>query len=344
MFLSAFGMAMGDLERDTDGRIRAAGVVLAPCLAPYGRRMQYGAHLPLIDFGEAGWRPGTLASYVRSARRLGYDSITANDHLVFGRPWLDGIVALASVVQESGDLRLAMTVSLPVVRGPAALAKAVAALDIVSGGRLVLGVGPGSSESDYRVAGVPFDERWPRFEEAVRALRAYLTAGSAGFEGRFYSAPAALRPAPGHLRGLPIWLASWGSDAGLRRAARLGDGWLASAYNTTPAQVVTARGKLAPWLAGYGKSLGDFPCSLATMWTFVTDDRRVRDARRAQLAAMLGRSPEYLASRVLVGSAQECATLLRAYADAGVERVFIWPIAEPEQQLERFRQDVAPLV
>jgi hypothetical protein len=70
-------------------------------LAPYGQRMQYGAHLPLIDFDEAGWRPGTLASYVRSARRLGYGWITANDHLVFGRPWLDGIVALASVVEES---------------------------------------------------------------------------------------------------------------------------------------------------------------------------------------------------------------------------------------------------
>jgi alkanesulfonate monooxygenase SsuD/methylene tetrahydromethanopterin reductase-like flavin-dependent oxidoreductase (luciferase family) len=306
--------------------------------------MQYGAHLPLIDFDEAGWRPGTLASYVRSARRLGYGWITANDHLVFGRPWLDGIVALASVVEESGDLRLAMTVSLPVVRGPAALAKAIAALDIVSGGRLVLGVGPGSSESDYRLAGVPFAERWPRFEESIRALRTYLTAGNPGFEGRFYSATAALRPAPSQLDGPPIWIASWGSDAGLRRAARLGDGWLASAYNTTPAQVVTARSKLAPWLAGHGKSLGDFSCSLATMWTFVTSDRRAREARRAQLAAMLGRSPEQLASRVLVGSAQECAALLRAYSDAGVERVFIWPVADPEQQLERFLQDVAPLV
>jgi alkanesulfonate monooxygenase SsuD/methylene tetrahydromethanopterin reductase-like flavin-dependent oxidoreductase (luciferase family) len=80
------------------------------------------------------------------------------------------------------------------------------------------------------------------------------------------------------------------------------------------------------------------------MWTFVTSDRRAREARRAQLAAMLGRSPEQLASRVLVGSAQECAALLRAYSDAGVERVFIWPVADPEQQLERFLQDVAPLV
>jgi alkanesulfonate monooxygenase SsuD/methylene tetrahydromethanopterin reductase-like flavin-dependent oxidoreductase (luciferase family) len=306
--------------------------------------MQYGAHLPLIDFDAAGWRPGTLGSYVRTARRLGYGWITANDHLVFRRPWLDGIVALASVVEAGGDLGLAMTVSLPVVRGPAALAKAAAALDLVSGGRLVLGVGPGSSEPDYRLAGVRFDERWPRFEESIRALRTHLTAGEPGFEGRFYPASTALRPAPSRPGGPPIWIASWGSDAGLRRVARLGDGWLASAYNTTPALVVTARGKLASWLAEYGRDSRGFSCSLATTWTFVTNDRRARDARLAELAAMLGRSPEQLASCVLVGSAEECAGLLRAYSDAGVERVFIWPVADAEQQLERFSQDVAPLV
>jgi alkanesulfonate monooxygenase SsuD/methylene tetrahydromethanopterin reductase-like flavin-dependent oxidoreductase (luciferase family) len=306
--------------------------------------MEYGAHLPLIDVGAAGWRPGTLASYVRTARRLGYAWITANDHLVFRRPWLDGIVALASVLEAGGGLQVAMTVSLPVVRGPAALAKAAAALDILSGGRLVLGVGPGSAEPDYRLAGVPFEERWPRFEESIRALRSHLTAGAPGFEGRFYSAPEALEPASVRPGGPPIWIASWGSDAGLRRVARLGDGWLASAYNTTPAQLATARGKLASWLPEYGKGSAAFPCSLATTWTFVTEDGREREARLAELAAMLGRSPSQLASRVLIGSAQECAELVRAYSRAGIERIFLWPVADAEQQLERFMQDVAPLV
>src|SRR4029453_19188533 len=105
--------------------------------------MQYGVHLPLIDFDGRGWQPGSLTSYVRSARQLGYRVATVNDHLVFRRPWLDGIVALASVLEASGDVQLATTIALPVVRGPAALAKSAAALDILSGGRLVLGVGPG---------------------------------------------------------------------------------------------------------------------------------------------------------------------------------------------------------
>ena len=145
--------------------------------------MRYGAHLPVIDFDGRGWRPGDLGSYVDVARQLGYGTVAVNDHLVFQRPWLDGIVALAGVVERSGDMRLATTVALPVLRGPAALAKAAAALDIVSGGRLVLGVGPGSSARDYAAAGVDFDERWPRLDESIRVLRTYLCRGAPAFEG-----------------------------------------------------------------------------------------------------------------------------------------------------------------
>ncbi|WP_328472811.1 LLM class flavin-dependent oxidoreductase [Actinoplanes sp. NBC_00393] len=292
--------------------------------------MRFGVHLPLVDFDGRGWLPGELGSYVEVACRLGYAAIAANDHFVFQRPWLDGIVALASVVERSGDMSLATTVSLPVLRGPAALAKAAAALDIVSGGRLILGVGPGSSASDYRLAGVEFDERWPRLDESIRALRTYLGSGPA-FDGRFYSADAALQPRPA--AGPPIWIGSWGSAAGLRRVARLGDGWLASAYNTSPAQVAAARLKL-----------GDgFPCALATMWTYVTDDRPTSEAHLNRLGEMLNRPPDQLRHQVLIGPAQECAATLRAYAGAGIDHVFIWPLADPHDQLERFMSEVVPL-
>src|SRR4051812_48384801 len=171
--------------------------------------MRYGAHLPVIDFDGRGWRPGDLGSYVDVARQLGYGTVAVNDHLVFQRPWLDGIVALASVVERSGDMRLATTVSLPVIRGPASLAKAAAALDIVSGGRLVLGVGPGSSVHDCEIAGVDFDERWQRLDEAIRVLRTYLRRDEPAFEGRFYAATATLRPPPTRPEGPPIWIGSW---------------------------------------------------------------------------------------------------------------------------------------
>jgi alkanesulfonate monooxygenase SsuD/methylene tetrahydromethanopterin reductase-like flavin-dependent oxidoreductase (luciferase family) len=306
--------------------------------------MEYGAHLPLIDFEGRGWSQATLASYVDAARQLGYDFISANDHLVFDRPWLDCIVALASVIDRSGDMGVATTVSLPVVRGPAALAKAAAALDILSGGRLALGVGPGSSRRDYEAANLRFDERWPRLDEAIRVLRAQLKIGEPAFEGRFYSAKVALEPRPNRPEGPPIWIGSWGSDAGLRRVARLGDGWLASAYNATPEQAAQARERLGVALAESGRSLDGFPCSLATMWTYVTEDNRAREAQLLVLERLLNRPAELLSGQVFVGPADDCAAALRAYAAAGIDRVFIWPIADANEQLERFMEEVVPLV
>jgi alkanesulfonate monooxygenase SsuD/methylene tetrahydromethanopterin reductase-like flavin-dependent oxidoreductase (luciferase family) len=306
--------------------------------------MQYGAHLPLIDFDGRGWQPASLASYVRSARQLGYRAITVNDHLVFRRPWLDGIVALASVIEASRDVQLATTIALPVVRGSAALAKSAAALDILSGGRLVLGVGPGSSRSDYDSVGVPFEERWQRFDESVRLLRAHLGADSVAVEARLSSPTVALQPRPVRPEGPPIWIASWGSAAGLRRVARLGDGWLASAYNTSPSQVAAGRTKLAAALERDGRGLDGLPCSLATMWTYVTTDRQARQHHLAQLSEMLNRPVETFATQVLVGHPEHCAAILRAYTDAGIERVFIWPLGDAEEQLVRLMQDVVPLV
>jgi alkanesulfonate monooxygenase SsuD/methylene tetrahydromethanopterin reductase-like flavin-dependent oxidoreductase (luciferase family) len=189
----------------------------------------------------------------------------------------------------------------------------------------VLGVGPGSSRADYELAGVDFEERWPRFEAAVRELRVHL--------GRARDDQAQpLEPRPSAPDRPPIWVGSWGSAAGLRRVARLGDGWLASAYNTTPEQVAAGRAEQG------------FSCAVATMWTFVTDDSEQRDRHLRRLAEMLRRSPDELAGRVLVGEPDRCADLLRRYDEAGANLLFVWPLADPERQLERVMREVVPLV
>ena len=197
--------------------------------------MEFGVHLPLISFAGEQHSLDDLIAFTETARDLGYTHLCVNDHLVFSRPWLDGPTALAAVLPRSGQMTLATTVAVPVLRGPAATAKILAAIDLLSGGRLMVGLGPGSSARDYQLVGVPFEERWKRLDEAVQALRAYWRADDAGFEGSFYStAGFTLAPTPTQRPGPPIWIGSWGSPAGLRRVARLADGWLASGYNTTP--------------------------------------------------------------------------------------------------------------
>lgn len=307
--------------------------------------MDYGAHLPLIGLNGRHWSIQHLLRYAESAEELGFRSLSANDHLLFPRPWLDGPTALAAVLAVTGRMTLATTVALPVVRGPLALAKSMAAIDVLSGGRLVVGVGPGSSRRDYAAVGIPFAQRWERLDEAVRVLRALWHGDGHPFEGRFYSTRGiAPEPRPAQRPAPPIWIGSWGSEAGLRRTARVGDGWLASAYNTTPEAFSAARERLEEHLRVVGKDPERFPNAVATMFLHVTEDRATAERIvRETLSPMLDRPAEELRRRLLVGPAQECAEKVAAYRAAGAQRLYLWPVEDEARQLAVFRERVVPL-
>ena len=262
--------------------------------------MHLGLHLPQLDLDGSGFILERLTRAAGAARDAGFGSVSANDHLVFSRPWLDGLVALTAVVEASGDLELMTTVAVPALRHPVVLAKTLTGLDTLSGGRVVAGVGAGSSRADYEAVGVPFEERWRRLDDAAVRLRPLLGAA------------------------IPLWLASWGSPAGLRRVERHGDGWLASAYNTDPDAFAAARSTLP---AG-------FPAAVVTMWTWVTDDDTEAERMAGRLAPALGRDPGQLRDRVCIGSAQRCAELVARYAEVGCDRIHFWPLGDEERQVE----------
>jgi alkanesulfonate monooxygenase SsuD/methylene tetrahydromethanopterin reductase-like flavin-dependent oxidoreductase (luciferase family) len=299
-----------------------------------------------MDFGGHPYTLEHLIAYAKVAGELGFSALGVNDHLVFSVPWLDGPVALAAVMEHSGEMALATTVALPVVRGPVAVAKTLGAIDRLSGGRLIVAVGPGSSGEDYAAVGLDFSERWPRFEEAIGALRALWRKDSAPFVGRFYSTEGlALEPRPARALGPPIWVGSWGSDAGLRRVARLADGWLASAYNTTPELFGEAWNVLRSNLADEGRESEGFPNALATMWCYITDDRAEADRiLRERVVPTVHRPEDLLRERLPIGPPELFAEKLTAFANAGVQRVYIWPVADELHQLRRFWNEVKPLV
>ncbi len=116
--------------------------------------------------------------------------------------------------------------------------------------------------------GVPFEQRWQRFDTAVRLIKGMLQPGPAG------TAPTGrLLPPPWQSRGIPLWIGSWGSQAGLRRVACLGDGWLASAYNTTPEGFAAKLKVLGGELERHHRPPGDFPNALVTTWAWITGSR-----------------------------------------------------------------------
>jgi alkanesulfonate monooxygenase SsuD/methylene tetrahydromethanopterin reductase-like flavin-dependent oxidoreductase (luciferase family) len=307
--------------------------------------LDYGAHLPVIDFGFRKFSLDWLSAYVRTARDLGFKAVLANDHLIYSRPWLDAPTTLTAILSESGNMAVG-SVILAIARGPVPMAKTLAAIDILSNGRLFVGLAPGSSARDYEIVSIDYDERWKRFDEAIQVVRSLWSGDNVGFTGRFYStAGIDLEPKPLQKPSPPIWIGSWGSDAGLRRIARLGDGWLASAYNTMPNQFTAALARLRDQLKIFGKDPVSFPNALATMFMYITEDNAETERVLAEtLTALLNRPVDQLRERLLVGSPEVCAEKLAAYKTAGVQRIFIWPIKDEIEQLKIFKQKVEPLV
>ena len=303
---------------------------------------RFGVHLPLIDFGGEPWTAARLSDYVREAAALGFDHVCANDHLLFRRTWLDGPTSLAAVLDASADMTIATTVALPVIRGPVHAATMLAALHALSGGRLIAGIGPGSSAADYAAAGIPIAERWKRFDEAVRVLRVLLGHDESPFRGRFYSTDGIDGPIIGSVPPPPLWVSSWGSRAGIRRVAELGDGWLASAYNTSPRAFRDGVDRLE----AQGRPAVAFPNAVATTWLHITDSADAADRIYDDLLAPTLNRPadELRAAGLPIGSPEHCAEQLDAYIRAGAQRILLWPLGDEIRQLTAFRAEVLPLL
>lgn len=306
--------------------------------------MEFGVHLPQIGFEQPDWSLDWLREYVTLADQLDFRYLCGNDHLLFSRPWLDGPITLATLLSHT-DMTLATTIVNSVVRDPVVLAKTFDTLDLLSDGRLIVGAGPGSSPHDYRAVGIDFEERWKRFDESVRTLRSLLHREDA-FNGEFYSTDGfEFDPTPSQEPGPPIWIGSWGSKAGLRRVARLGDGWLASGYNVTPERFETGKAHLAAELRDAGRDTDQFPNAIATMFFHITEDEaEASEVVDDTLAPALDRPAEELVDRLPIGSAETCADRLADYRNAGVDRVFLWPVDDELEQLRTFQEQVVPSV
>jgi alkanesulfonate monooxygenase SsuD/methylene tetrahydromethanopterin reductase-like flavin-dependent oxidoreductase (luciferase family) len=279
--------------------------------------MRLGVHLPVADFGDGLPTACALRDYVLAARDAGFDTVAGNDHLRWRRPWLDGLSALAAVAADAGSMTLATTVALPVVRHPAVLAAALTSLAALHPGPVVAGIGPGSGRADYAAVGIPFAERWSRFDAAARELR-------------------------GLLADTGIWYASWGSPARLRALAADADGWIASGYNARPSAYAAGRAALDGHLRAAGRDPAAFPDLIATVWLQVTDSAaEADDVLREVLAPALGRDPADLA-HLPVGPPEHCARVLADYAAAGARRVLLWPVRDGLRQLHRCAEEVMP--
>ena len=189
--------------------------------------------------------PDSLARLAQAAEEHGIESMWTVEHVVIpvgyrspypyspsGKipgaesvPIPDPLLPLAFAAAVTKKIRLATGILILPQRHPAYVAKEVATLDVLSAGRVILGVGSGWLAEEFEVVGVPFRERGARTDEAIRAMRSLWKSAPEPFSGKFYRWPAVeSNPKPVQKPGVPIVIGGH-SDAAARRAARLGDGF-----------------------------------------------------------------------------------------------------------------------
>ena len=200
-----------------------------------------GLALPQYDFsvpGESPLRWETLLGWAERAEALGFDSVWLSDHMFldisrYGAPsgdhgCFDPIVALAAIARRTSRVRLGtLTLCVP-LRPATILAKALATLDVLSGGRLVAGLGAGWYEPELRAAGLALERpgvRLARLAEAVQVVRGMFGGGPFTFDGRYERAlDARCQPRPVQRPAPPIWVGGRG-DRLIELAGRHADGW-----------------------------------------------------------------------------------------------------------------------
>ena len=293
---------------------------------------------------------GPILHLATSAEAAGLDSVWVGDSLT-AKPRLEPLTTLAAIASHTRRIRLGTAVMLPALRHPVLLAHAAGTVDLISEGRLVLGVGVGGAFNDaqqreWRSAGVEPSERAGRMEEVVGLLKRLTAGETVTHKGRHFQLhEVQVQPRSRHPDGVPVLVAChWraGRDGQFRRSATLGDGYISiSDYPEEYAQV-TER------VMHHAEAAGrDFEAIEAAFYMTVNlgqDTQRATDEADAFLQKYYGMNiwgdrwgpfgpPELAAER------------MRRYADAGAGTIIVrFASFEQERQLDAFLSEVVPLL
>jgi alkanesulfonate monooxygenase SsuD/methylene tetrahydromethanopterin reductase-like flavin-dependent oxidoreductase (luciferase family) len=314
------------------------------------KSVAFGIHLPVIAFaGEETISREQLISYAQKAEELGYDSLSVNDHIIYRTGWLDAICSLSAIAATTRRIKIGTSILNIVIRNPVVCAKALSAMDILSSGRLFVGLGEGSSKGDYEACGIPFEDRWKRFSEALEVIHALWNDDDktesplVDYEGNYYKLKGlSIYPKPIQKPHPPIMIASWGSEQGLRRVAKYGDGWMASALHITPNKFREKWRLLLNYRRDLHKDVESFENSMMSMFGYIDNDKdKVHIMAKKIVSPALGGSADELENILLFGSTDQCLEKINVLCESGVKRIHFWPVSDYTEQIEIFYKDIA---
>lgn len=286
-------------------------------------------------------RDGVLAQSQR-IEAAGFDAIWVGDHVSFYIPILESLTLLSFVAAATTRVRLGTAVYLLPLRHPTTTAKVTSTLDVLSGGRLRLGVGVGGEfPPEYEASGVPIGERGARANEAIAVLRALWSEDGVQHHGRHFDfGPVSIDPKPLQAGGPPILVGGRKAPA-LRRAGRLGDGYISHMCSAE-----MYREHLAS-IAGHAAAAGRAPRPFQTaafLFTILDDDYDSALDRAATMLQGIYNRPFRDAAKkyCLLGRPADCVEQMRAFVDAGCRSFIFSPLMDPTEFVERARGELLP--
>jgi alkanesulfonate monooxygenase SsuD/methylene tetrahydromethanopterin reductase-like flavin-dependent oxidoreductase (luciferase family) len=275
------------------------------------------------DVEREGQRLGALAAEIAAA---GLDHVTVGDHVSFENGnGADGLIQATALLASHPTLPVQTGVYLLALRHPATVARQLATLCSIAPGRLTFGVGLGGDDPrELELCGVDPRTRGARLDEALTLLRAFLTGDAVDFAGRFFEVDrAVIRPAP---EPRPPIVVGGRSDAAVRRAGRLGEGWIA--VWVSPRRFAEATQVVEETAAAHGRTGVDWQHTLQ-LWTGFGSDRetarrRVGVAMQQSYQLPFDRFERYVPS----GTPDDVAAALIPYLEAGCRRFNFVPEGE----------------
>ena len=283
--------------------------------------MEFGIAIPQTNLD-----PARLKKFLKRADELPFAAAWSLEQVVGSAPMLDSVATLTFAAGITQRLRLGVAVLLIAQRNPIDLAKELSSLDVLSNGRLIVGVGLGHSTESYPAYGLSPEGRVARFRENLEIMKRLWTEKSITLKGRFaHLENVTMEPKPVQKPFPPVWFGGR-AEAALRRAVELGDGYIGAGST-----------QLETFLEDIKQLPTEFPKAKRLYMAFGDNLPRLREWFGAFYA-----QPE-MADRVAVwGSPQRIVDQVARLKQAGINHVLLNPVFDEEEQIEQLVADVLP--
>jgi probable F420-dependent oxidoreductase len=279
-----------------------------------------------------GFQAGTDPETITRLESSGADSLWSGGHVMSSNPSSDAIVSLTRIAVLSQRVQIGTAILLLPLYPPAIVARQIADLDLLSSGRIILGVGVGGEyPQEFRACQVRLDERGRRTDEGIEVIRKLWSGQQVSHAGTFYPMDdVRLDPSPSRPGGPPIVVAGRKTPA-MRRAAILGDGWMPYLYS--PRRYAASARAIREFADQAGRDLSDFGWFSYLFVNVARDGRQARKKAAELLGGRYNRDvTDMLDSIATVGSPGEVAEKIGTFAEAGARHFVFSPVDAPEDR------------